>query len=298
MNPQAPLPKEFKIALAITIVVFIVWTFFLARPQTVDDIKSFFPDTSPQGILNTVERTVTNSGKLIANVDFSNAYLTNSGTIALTNNERAKAGLPTLVSNAKLMNIAKIRMNDMFAKGYFEHISSTGDSAAKEADANGYAYITIGENIAMGNFKDDATLMQAWMNSPGHRANILRPTFTQLGVSVGKGMYNGKETWIAVQVFGKPLSSCPTVDTNLKSKINVEQSQVDSGQAQLAQIKTQLDTMATDPNVDGATYNQKIDEFNTLVTQINALISEVKVDIANYNVTVQAFNVCLASDSQ
>ena len=62
--------------------------------------------------------------------------------------------------------------------------------------------------------------MTAWMNSPGHRANILNPHFQEIGVAVGKGMYEGHETWIAVQSFGMPLSACPASDANLKIKID------------------------------------------------------------------------------
>jgi uncharacterized protein YkwD len=297
MNYQTPRARGFKIIFSIVAICIAVGVFFLLKPQTLTDIKGFFSQETPSTLLSTLETTVENSGKLISNVDFSNAYLTNSGTFALTNNERAKAGLPALAPNATLTEVAKIRMNDMFAKGYFEHVSPSGDSAAKEANAHGYAYLSLGENIAMGDFKDDATLMQAWMNSPGHRANILNTRYSQLGVSVGKGMYNGKETWIAVQVFGKPLSACPAVDTSLKDKITLEQNQVNSLQAELGQKKAELDSMASDPNVSQSVYNQYVYEFNTLVNQTNALISTLKTDISNYNISVEVFNTCLANNN-
>ena len=297
INYQTPQARGFKIAFSITAICIAVGVFFLLKPQSLTDIKGFFSQETPSTLLSTLETTVNNSGKLISNVDFSNAYLTNSGTFALTNNERAKVGLPALAPNAILTEVAKIRMNDMFAKGYFEHISPTGDSAAKEANAHGYEYLSLGENIALGDFKDDATLMQAWMNSPGHRANILNTRYSQLGVSVGKGMYNGKETWIAVQVFGKPLSACPSVDTSLKDKITLEQNQINSLQAELGQKKAELDSMSSDQSVSQSVYNQYVYEFNALVNQTNDLISTLKTDISNYNISVEAFNACLASNN-
>ena len=68
----------------------------------------------------------------------------------------------------------------------------------------------------MGNFKNDQDLVSAWLNSPGHRANILNTRFTEIGTAVLKGFYEGREVWMAVQEFGLPLSSCPNPDSKVK----------------------------------------------------------------------------------
>src|SRR6185369_15716694 len=119
------------------------------------------------------------------------------------------SGLPALKENALLDKAAKKKLDDMFAQQYFEHINPQGKGPSDLAKSVGYDYIAIGENLALGNFKNDAELVQAWMDSPGHRANILNKQYTEIGVAVGQGTYEGKKTWLAVQEFGRPTSSCP-----------------------------------------------------------------------------------------
>lgn len=62
----------------------------------------------------------------------------------------------------------------------------------------------LGENIALGDFTSSQMMVNSWMKSPGHRTNILRNDFTETGIAVGKGVFNGREQWIGVQVFGRP----------------------------------------------------------------------------------------------
>ena len=96
----------------------------------------------------------------------------------------------------------------MFEKEYFEHKSPSGIGASDIAHDVGYEFILVGENIALGNFDGDEALVQAWMDSPGHRANILNKRYTEIGIAAEKGLYQGKMMWLAVQIFARPMSLC------------------------------------------------------------------------------------------
>jgi uncharacterized protein YkwD len=93
----------------------------------------------------------------------------------------------------------------MFENQYFAHESPTGEKVSDLAKKFGYDFLLIGENLAMGNFSSDEDLVLAWMESPGHRENILNEKYQEIGVAVKKGIFEGKEVWIAVQHFGLPF---------------------------------------------------------------------------------------------
>ncbi|WP_010248803.1 SafA/ExsA family spore coat assembly protein [Acetivibrio cellulolyticus] len=121
--------------------------------------------------------------------------------IRLVNAERAKAGLQPLTQNWQLSRVARYKSQDMIDKGYFSHTSPTYGSPFKMMESFGIRYSAAGENIAMGQ-QSPTEVMNAWMNSPGHRNNILSPSFTQIGVGLAKDK-NGRMYW--TQMFIKPL---------------------------------------------------------------------------------------------
>ncbi len=220
--------------------------------------------------------------------------LTKEGVFSYTNLARAQNGaLPALFYNTTLERSAQLKLNDMFTKQYFEHVSPLGVGPSDLAKTAGYAYLVVGENLALGNFENNAKLVDAWMASPGHRANILNVQYQEIGIAVGKGVYEGRETWLAVQSFGKPLSSCPAINTATKTTI-------DNNNSQIAFLKAELDTKkalleSTPPH--NLSYNIVVGEYNALVPIYNALVEATRVLIAQYNAEVQAFNVCIASAS-
>jgi outer membrane murein-binding lipoprotein Lpp len=179
----------------------------------------------------------------------------------------------------------------MFDKQYFEHVNSSGQGPSYWVEQAGYQYITIGENLAEGNFRDDTTLVQAWMDSPGHRANILNTRYTEIGVAVGKGTFDGRVTWLAVQEFGLPLSACPPIDKTIKDQITTNQATLDQKQQVLETKKQELE--ATEPK-RGDNYKQKVNEYNALVNEYNALVKQLKAQADAYNASVNAFNACVA----
>lgn len=106
--------------------------------------------------------------------------------LKLVNAERAKAGLKALKMSEELRSIANLKSRDMAEKNYFSHESPTYGSPFKMLQDFGVHYRAAGENIAAGQ-KTPEEVMQSWLNSSGHRANILNANFDTLGV----GVYNG-----------------------------------------------------------------------------------------------------------
>ncbi|UQW96209.1 CAP domain-containing protein [Rummeliibacillus sp. G93] len=101
--------------------------------------------------------------------------------ITLTNAERAKEGLPALQADTKLMGSAKAKSKDMADKNYFDHTSPTYGSPFDQMKSLGITYKSAGENIAKGQ-KTPEEVVKAWMNSEGHRANIMNKNYTHIGV--------------------------------------------------------------------------------------------------------------------
>ncbi|WP_035288831.1 SafA/ExsA family spore coat assembly protein [Clostridium sp. KNHs214] len=121
--------------------------------------------------------------------------------IRLVNIERSKAGVAPLSANWELSRVARYKSQDMINKGYFSHQSPTYGSPFDMMQNFGLRFSSAGENIAYGQ-RTPAEVMNSWMNSPGHRGNILSPSFTQIGVGVAKTS-SGVYYW--TQMFIKPV---------------------------------------------------------------------------------------------
>ena len=224
-------------------------------------------------------------------VPSKSATLTVEGVIADTNASRAASSEPPLAENGTLDDIATLRLDDMFTHQYFAHVSPSGESAITVASSVGYNHLALGENLAEGMFAGDQGLVDAWMASPGHRANILDTHYTQIGVAVRKGMFAGQETWIAVQVFGKPTSACPPApDPSLQAAIANAETALATMNTELALMKAQTDAMQPQ---SGVAYNAQVSQYNTLVGQYNSLASQTKTEVAQYDAAVTAYNACL-----
>ncbi|MEA2098187.1 MAG: CAP domain-containing protein [Patescibacteria group bacterium] len=245
------------------------------------------------GLLS-VEKKINNPPPLIRKEDAYNSFLTKRGTFKWTNIQRDETeSLPALLEDNNLDAIAMERLDDMFEKQYFEHISPDGTSASSVAENIGYEFISIGENIALGNFKDDKTLVQAWMDSPGHRANILNDSYTELGIAVKKGVYEEKETWIGVQIFARPSSDCPQVDQNLITEIEEVQNQTTVLEQTAYSLRKEIGNINPKNRKEIKIYNEKIEEYNNLVEEINLLINTQKELISEYNNQVDLQNKCI-----
>lgn len=134
--------------------------------------------------------------------------------IELTNLERQKHHLQPLEHNEILCRSALLHTLDMAEHHFISHTGSDGSTVAERVQRAGYNHaLVVGENLAMG-YLDPESAVRGWMESPGHRANILRPQFTQIGVGYIYGFVqvtNGNLVrgcyW--TQHFGRPMSFPP-----------------------------------------------------------------------------------------
>ena len=128
--------------------------------------------------------------------------------VELTNIERTKAGLQPLTLDLQLVDAAQDHSGDMAQDDFFSHTGADGSNVGSRVKDTGYQYSTVGENIAAGQ-TSAAEVVEGWMNSPGHRANILNANFTEIGIGYeylenDTGSVNYNHYW--TQVFGTPLN--------------------------------------------------------------------------------------------
>lgn len=123
--------------------------------------------------------------------------------IDLTNADRAEAGAGELTENALLTQAAQLKATDMAQKGYFAHVTPEGYQPWHWLDEAGYDYRYAGENLAV-NFEDSKDVEEAWMKSPTHHANIVKPQYEEIGIATAEGEYKGKRVTFVVQFFASP----------------------------------------------------------------------------------------------
>ena len=120
----------------------------------------------------------------IPNID--NVKNVEEEVLSLVNQERSKIGLKPLQMDWELARVARMKSEDMAKKNYFSHTSPTYGSPFDMMKQFGISFRTAGENIASGQ-TTPKEVMESWMNSQGHRANILKPDYTHLGVGYYRG---------------------------------------------------------------------------------------------------------------
>ncbi|OGK64738.1 hypothetical protein A2313_01945 [Candidatus Roizmanbacteria bacterium RIFOXYB2_FULL_41_10] len=119
-----------------------------------------------------------------------------------TNAERLKYDLPPLQSNDLLMQAASAKANDVFTKNYWAHYAPDGTSPWFFFQQAGYQYVFAGENLAK-DFTDSQSVVNAWMNSPTHRDNILKADYQDIGFAIMEGTLQDQPTVLVVQLFGR-----------------------------------------------------------------------------------------------
>jgi hypothetical protein len=124
----------------------------------------------------------------------------------LTNQNRQSQNLNILAVSPALNKVAELKAKDMAEKSYFAHTSPEGKNPWYWFNLVGYKYEYAGENLAV-DFTDSEDVTLAWMNSPTHKANIVKNAYTEMGTGIATGTFNGRETIFVAQVFGKPVSS-------------------------------------------------------------------------------------------
>lgn len=130
--------------------------------------------------------------------------------INLTNQKRQELGLAPLQYNALLSASASAKAADMLDANYWSHVSPSGVQPWYFMQQSQYAYVTAGENLAK-DFQDDVAVIDAWMNSPSHRANIVNPAFHDIGIAVIPGELLGSPTILIVAHYGATAAAAASV---------------------------------------------------------------------------------------
>jgi uncharacterized protein YkwD len=199
--------------------------------------------------------------------------LTPANVVWYSNYYRNQVGLPPLIQRKALNQSALAKNTNMFLYRYFDH-TQPGSTIGFDRfiDDQGYLFIKVGENLAMGDFTTSKEVVDAWMKSPSHKKNILDTTYTEIGVNVKTGTMQGKEVVLITQHFGKPRKSCPTIDSSIKDAI-------------------------ADLNVEIKQINSSISagngDYNTLVTTYNDSVARMGTLVEKYNAQVKAFDTCV-----
>ncbi|HNY48950.1 MAG TPA: CAP domain-containing protein [Smithella sp.] len=251
------------------------------------------------------------------NPSVSREVLTRDAVILLTNQMRADNGLPPLTENQLLNSIAESRARDMLEKQYFAHVSPAGEQASDLAQRVGYPYKIIAENIGSGDYYTNQKIVDGWMQSPGHRNNILSSEVQEIGAAVTKGNLKGTETYVTVQIFGlqsPPVAqkNCVAPPENLLRDIEMKKAELASLQEQLSRLKNELneekEAIETDQqytsgnaqkimklNVKINAYNEKSHWYNRIAGEAKAKADVMQSMYNEYNRMLQAYNECHAS---
>ena len=224
-----------------------------------------------------------------AHAQVSQPTLHAGGIFLYTNVERYRAGLPILASDPALSRAAMLKMQDLFARQYFAHESPSGETIDDLADRVGYAYLAIGENLAMGTFQTNKEVVDAWMDSPGHRENILSTTYSQIGVAAGRSMYQGRQIWMIVQAFGLPVGACPETNPALRDAIERTEGALKAMEVIVRMRKAGLQEEGLRP----AEHNARVEVFNRAAEIYNATATRYQAMIDEYNASVVELNTCI-----
>ncbi|PJC47787.1 MAG: hypothetical protein CO034_01360 [Parcubacteria group bacterium CG_4_9_14_0_2_um_filter_35_11] len=175
-------------------------------------------------------------------------------------------------------------------------MSPEGDDAGIILKEIGYDYLVVGENLARGYFKDSKDLVDGWMKSPDHRENILNPKFREIGVAQREGKFQGKEQYLAVQIFASPLSLCPLPDESSLSQIQEKEEELEELTKKAEILRGEIEKESQEEFESEAEFQvvqDKIKTYNALVRRINKLSKELETLILNYNSQVNSFNTCI-----
>jgi uncharacterized protein YkwD len=260
-----------------------------ANPATITIAVPAVPKT-PAVVLPGTIKKIDISNTVVVPVLPSNYVLTRTGIITQTNKERTKYSVTALTESKQLDLSAQAKADDILARHYFAHVAPDGKTVSDLVTKQEYVYIKIGENLALGNFTSDTDVVTAWMNSPGHRANILDTAFSNIGVGVAYGMYDGHDVYVAVQHFGRPRSDCPDINSDLKKQVVDAENYLNELVSSLKAQKAAIDegSATTDMTTAVTAYNNAVALYKKFYTSTSELSKK-------YNTEVAAFNSCLSS---
>lgn len=191
--------------------------------------------------------------------------------LSSTNIQRQAYGLPPLNENQLLERAAAAKAGDMFAKNYWAHYAPDGTSPWYFIQNSGYEYVYAGENLAKG-FNSASDVVNAWMNSPTHRDNVLSGNFQDVGFAVSEGTINGEYTTLVVEEFGGKLlvppstnqTSPPAEPAQVKEKPEVSQKEI-TAQKQAADTDKNIQTQPIGAGILGLPFAIKTSVSQKLI---------------------------------
>jgi len=127
----------------------------------------------------------------------------NDQLFKLTNQQRIEHSLPELTENLQLKEAAQNKAEHMAQHGYFDHTDPLGRRFTHWIEESGYDYLYSGENLAV-KFNTSEKVLEKWLESLSHRANLLGERYTDIGIGIAEGEYKGKQTVFVVQMYGQP----------------------------------------------------------------------------------------------
>ncbi|MBI2442500.1 MAG: hypothetical protein HYV40_01165 [Candidatus Levybacteria bacterium] len=215
--------------------------------------------------------------------------------LEMTNKKRVENGLTPLKFNDALSNAAAQKAADMFTKNYWAHNSPIGSTPWVFIKSAGYDYLYAGENLARG-FTTSPDVIQAWMDSPGHRENMLSTNYQDIGFAVVPGTLTGDETVLVVEMFGQRRET-PSEIADSRSEA-VQQAGVPQVQPQKAETAGELASVAsftTQPLLDmkqvtkGISLTILLVLFSTLLIDLVIFQRRKIVRIVAHNIDTMLF---------
>lgn len=194
---------------------------------------------------------INNISKIKPDILGYSANISPTEVVRLTNQKRAEAGLGALTLNSNLAGAAYTKGQDMINKDYWAHVAPDGTQPWKFFNDFGYKYKYAGENLAR-DFTNPASAVDAWMNSPTHRENILNPKYKEIGIGVVEGDLAGSDTTIIVQFFGATYSDIvpqPVAQVLPVEVIPVPSPAVSPIPVTLSEVKSEITTPKPDQQI-------------------------------------------------
>lgn len=243
-------------------------------------------------ILTLLGVTLKNQSPSILGISYS---IAESDLLNKTNQARAENGLPPLDSNAELSRAAQGKAQHMLIHNYWSHFAPDGTSPWVFINDAGYNYVYAGENLAKGFTKSDE-IVNAWMNSPTHRENILSEKYSEIGFAVVEGDLLGEETVLVVQMFGASQNTLAHAENNTQETTPQSQQAQQTPQTQ-AETATE-ESMESEERV-GIEEEQAITEFETTQETIERADTKIEnsptvnADIFSQSITLVVFSTIL-----
>ena len=184
--------------------------------------------------------------------------------VSETNEEREAEELTPLMRSAVLDDAARMKAEHMAEHQYFAHFSPEGVSPWYWFDTADYPFVHAGENLAI-YFTDSSEIVDAWMDSPTHRANILNGEYQEIGIGIAQGEYEGYETVYVVQLFGTPAISGGTASAPVANGDTVATATLEEGASPaVAGISDQEPVQAAAPTMEleGGTVGLSLDHVS------------------------------------